>query len=481
MKNTVKKNNKKKFFNTERLIRLRLFASFVLIGLASVIRGGEWIVFFALIPLITYLPHIPSMSATRVRRDFYWGGFIIGGFAYFFLFQMAPQNWTVILTGWFAIASRAIAWMLVSFFCAISFWVVGILLLRIKNFNQQLIALPFLWVLGEILRTYLYAVMAYGPGGSLSPNYNWGSLAVSAAGTPLVYASRLVGFYGLTVIAVLVNIALFLLVCKRKFSIGFGMLFAVAIVTWLGWWQGNRPKTNTIDVSIVHLSETDSLDIWDGIDWPAEKTDLLVLPEYSEFFKNVDKEKIAARLSENGLGVTTREVGSSPNATNQITYFNNRSNILNTQDKTFLIPTGEYIPYSLQVAFWLLAQKKVLQDFTYSQQITSGDHPEKTYISSGFTIGALACSGVTALNEYHRLTRQGADILVNTASLSFLKDNSFYNVYAQNMARYQAVSNNRPFVQASRSGESYIFDNQANVIAKYHGNNTSIINAQLSY
>lgn len=125
--------------------------------------------------------------------------------------------------------------------------------------------------------------------------------------------------------------------------------------------------------------------------------------------------------------------------------------------------------------------KKVLQDFTYSQQVTPGEKFEKPYNNVRFSVGALACSGVTALNEYRRLTQQGADILVNSASLSFLTNKSSYHVYAYNMSRFQAVSNNRPFVQASRSGESYILDNQANVIAKYHGNNTSIINAQLSY
>lgn len=479
--------SKKKYLTREFLVRAlhspraRLYTSFFLVGLAAVIRGGEWIIFVALVPFLTYLPHLFEYPTKTVRRDFYWTSFIVCGFAYAFLFQMAPQNWTVALTGWFGFASRALAWIMVSFFCAISFWVVGLLLLKIKNFNRQLVALPFIWVLGEILRTYLFAVMSFGPGGSLSPNFNWGSIAVSAAGTPLVYASRYVGFFGLSALVVIVNIAIYLVVLRRKYLLGLSMLLAVSIVSYLGWAKGEVTTANTVSVSVVHLNERDDLELWDGIAWPKDKTDILALPEYSEFMSNPDKQQIAGRMSGRGIGVTTVSDGISPDATNQITYFNKRAGVLNKQDKTFLIPTGEFIPYSLQAGFWAMAQDRVMEDFRGSQQLKRGSTPEAPYDNGSILVGALACSGVNALSEYKRLTADGAEVLVNSASLSFLTSKSLYHVYAHNMARYQAISNNKPFVQASRSGESFIMDNQGRLIARYRGDETKLLEAELSY
>lgn len=461
--------------------RTRLYVSFFLVGLASVVRGGEWIIFVALVPFLTYLPHMFSYSNKVVRRDFYWASFIVCGFAYAFLFQMAPQNWTVALTGWFGFVSRALAWVLVSFFCAISFWVVGLLLLRIKDFNRQLVALPFIWILGEIIRTYLFAVMSYGPGGSLSPNFNWGSIAVSAAGTPLVYASRYVGFFGLSALVVVINIAIYLVVSRRKYLLGLCLLLAIGIISYTGWVKGGTQSGSMVSVSLVHLSERDDLELWDDIPWPKDGTDILVLPEYSEFLSNPDKQKIASKISEQGIGITTVSDGISPDATNQITYFNNRANVLNKQDKTFLIPTGEFIPYSLQAGFWAMAQDRVMEDFRGSQQLKRGSTPEVPYDKGSILVGALACSGVNALSEYSRLTKDGAEVLVNSASLSFLTSKSLYHVYAHNMARYQAVSNNRPFIQASRSGESYIIDNQGRFITSYRGDETKLLQANIEY
>jgi apolipoprotein N-acyltransferase len=462
-------------------IRARLYITFLMIGVASVARGFEWIIFIALIPMISYMPHIKNYSRKTVRRDFYWSSFLLCGFAYFFLFQMAPQNWTVVLTGWFAVVSRVVAWALVSFFCALSFLIVGIILLKIKRFKYQLIALPFLWVFGEILRTYLYAVMAYGPGGSLSPNFNWGSIAVSASGTPLVFASRWVGFYGLTFLVVVVNIAVFVFIFKKRYLEAVVVVAAIVLLTYTGWKQGINSETREIDVAILHLNEKDNVAIWDGVDKPKQGTDLLVLPEYSEFFDNKDAIQITSRLSENGLGVTSEPIGRSPEGTNQIVYFDNMAAKVSKQDKTFLIPTGEYMPYSLQAAFYAIAKEQALNDFKYSQQITRGKSPEQPYNNGKFSIGALACSGVNALSEYRKLKNDGADILVNSASLSFLSNKSLYHVYAYNMARFQAVSNNRPFVQASRSGESYILNNQGREIVRHDSNQTKLLQSTLKY
>jgi apolipoprotein N-acyltransferase len=315
----------------------------------------------------------------------------------------------------------------------------------------------------ELARSYLFAIMAYGPHGKLSPNFNWGSISVPASGTPLVFATRMVGFFGLTFLVLVINICIYSLVTRYYRGRSIAALCIVFCLTYISWSAGVHVKTPELTVVAVGVGPTQGLKDWDQASWPAQGTDLLVLPEYSEILKNPQYKEIMNRLSDTGLAVTTIRDKGSPEGTNRLIYINKKGDIVNYQDKTFLIPTGEYLPYSLQASFKLIGKQKSIQDFKYTQQQTNGKIDEYPFSGGSFRVGALACSGVSALNEYKRLSSEDADILVNSASLSFLAPHSHYHVYARNMARYHAVSNNKPFVQASRSGETYRISNQGEI------------------
>lgn len=436
---------------------------------------GDWLIYIALVPLIAYLPSINKTPSKRVIRDYYFAGFILCGFANIFLFQLAPENWTIQLNGWFGYASRFISWILICSICAVSYGLLGYILTKIKYDSLKLLFLPFLFATTELIRSYLFAIMAYGPHGSLSPNFNWGSIAVPASGTPLVYSSRILGFFGLTFLVVVINICIYLLFIKRRVLAPTLVLGGIISLTLIGWSLGEQKTNKVLQVAIIHMNEQNDLSMGSLALWPPEGTDLLVLPEYSAVLKYKDYKQMLHRLSKNGVAITTIDTGRSPNATNRIIYLNRDGDIIKSQDKTFLIPTGEYIPYSLQLGFRAIGKSTALVDFRYSQQLKPGNEPESLYMTEdGVKIGALACSGVSALNEYSRLSNAGADILTNSASLAFLQPTSLYHVYARNMARYQAVSNNKPFVQASRSGQSYILDNQGRTLIENSNQNDQL-------
>lgn len=462
--------------------RLYMYVSFFLLGIAMVWDNSVWLIFIALLPLIAYLPHINKSSSRQVFKDFYFAGFILCGFANLFLFQVAPENWTIQLNGWFGIVSRFMSWVFICSLCAVSYGLLGFVLKKTRNNLVKLLLLPFLFPIAELIRSYLFALMAYGPHGSLSPNFNWGSISVPASGTPLVYTSRMFGFFGLSFFVVLINISLYLLLFKRRVLVPILTLGIVLSFTLIGWSLGEQTTSKTIRVAAVHMNEESDMTSVDRINWPPEGTDILVLPEYSAILKYKNYKQMLKQLTKNGVAITTIDTGRSPRATNRIVYLNRNGEIINSQDKTFLIPTGEYVPYSLQLGFRAIGKSSALVDFRYSQQLVPGTEPEKPFeTNGGISIGALACSGVSALNEYTGMTNSGAEILTNSASLAFLQPNSLYHTYARNMARFQTVSNNRPFVQASRSGQSYILDNQGRSLAESSGQNDQIISGLLQY
>ncbi|MEI6481279.1 MAG: nitrilase-related carbon-nitrogen hydrolase [Candidatus Saccharibacteria bacterium] len=447
----------------EIYLRSPLYVSSVLIGFTFIVRHTEPFIFVALLPLVHYVIQLSKIPRRSIVLDFYVAGFILCGFGNLFLFDLDPQNWSVKLSASFALFATFLAWMLICSFCALSFLAFGAFLAKLPKTSQAILSLPFAFAVAELIRSYLFAIMAYGPHGKLSPNFNWGSLAVPASGTPLVYASRLVGFFGLTALVVAINICIYALLTRKRAWASAILLILIATLTYGGWREGLRTDNKHLSVSFVPLKADESLATWDSSSWPKQGTDLLVLPEYSEFLNNPNYKTILKRLSKNGLAVTTIRAGKSPLGTNRLIYINRDGVIVNSQDKTFLIPTGETLPYSLQASFLLLGQRETLEEFRYIQQITNGKIDEYSFSYGGHSYGALACSGISALGEYNRLSDHGADILINSASLAFLKPHSRYHVYARNMARFHAVSNNKPLVQASRSGESYTITSQGDI------------------
>lgn len=461
-------------------IRWHLYVSFLLIGVSMVWNHGGWLIFFALIPLVTYVAHMNELSSRKVVKDFYFGGFILIGFANLFLYEVAPENWTIQLRGWFGMASRFMSWFLICAFTSLAYAGLGFVLKKIKGYRTRLLLLPFLFAFAELVRSYLYAIMAYGPNGNLSPNFNWGSIAVPASGTPIVYNSRWLGFFGISVIVVAVNICLYLILFKRKLLMPIILLCLIAASTLLTWSLGADLRGRQIKVASIHLNEKSDMTFIDSKLWPPQGTDLLILPEYSAILTYKDYKQMLSRLSEDGVAITSIDNGRSPEGTNRIIVLNRNGKVIKSEDKTFLIPTGEYIPYSLQLGFRLIGKSQAITDFTYSQQLTKGSQPETPIVaSSGLSVGALACSGVGALKGYSRLADEGADVFTNSASLAFLLPDSIYHTYARNMARFQAVSNNKGFIQASRSGQSYIIDNQGNFLRKSSGQDDQLLVARL--
>lgn len=465
---------------TRILLRARIYLSLLVIGVASVFHQAEWLIFVGLVPLLYSVRDIRNMTKRNVQIDMYLGSVLAFSLSSLFLLQMAPKNWSVVLQGRFALVSRIIAWLLIVGVCSLAFWIAGALLWRIEDSKKRLLAFPVIWLFAEVLRAFLYSVVAYGPGGHLGLNYNFGALAVMAAGTPLVYLSRFIGFYGLTLGVTLINIAIYAVFHRRQ-KLSFMILAGIVLLTYVGWRMGEQKQGKTINVALVHLNERDSLDIWDGLPWPTQGADLMVLPEYSEVYQNADFTKIAARLSQTGIGVSSQKISFSPDATNQLQYFDYRGNIVSKQDKSFLIATGEYVPYSLQAAFWAMGEDDVMREFNLSQKLDAGHIEEHPYRGASLQVGALACSGVTSLTEYRDMTQKGADVLVNSASLAFLQNKSMYHTYARNMARFHAVSNNRPFVQASRSGQSFILDAQGKTLIEYTKDESSLMEYRLTF
>lgn len=463
------------------LKRVGLYGSFLLIGVSSLVHWLEWLPILCLVPIFIYVEDMDRRSKREIARDFYTGGILVNGFAFLFLLQIKANNWAISLPNWVAIIGSVVAFSIVVAVCSLPLILIGLALQRIRKIPYRLLLVLVLLPIYEIVRSYGVAILSYGPGNSISPNFNFGSLGSIVAGTPLVYAARITGLFGLSCLVLIANLAVFYFFYKRKRLVGAALAVSIIALTTTGWLIGRTESKQSMKVAVVHVHEEALLDTWK--DWHnlPNNLDLLVLPEYSDILKHPDIAKIAGKLNKNGLGITSTIYQENGRTYNQLQYFDSHGKVVNKQNKTFIIPTGESMPYILRGVFYAIGQKELVKQFSVNQQITPGDKPELPFIYGDKAFGGLICSGAVALNEYPRLAKAHADVLINAASLSFLTRTSVYHTHARNMARYHAVVTRKPFIQASRSGQSFIMTSQGQRTQTYGSPDTTIISGSVNY
>lgn len=454
---------KASFLKHRTLIQFAL--SLIFVALVFLTTSMSWLVFFVFVPLLYVINRIEEYSQSQTVKAFYIYGLLYSCIAMFWVVQTTPTSWTDIEPTT-AVIGKIFILVISCITLALGFLTMGYFISRLRaSKSLLLLTLPLLWVLNELVRALAFSVLNYGPGGTIGFHHNFGSLGLAIANTPLVYLSRFIGLYGLTAVAIAVNISLYLLLSKQY-------KYAVYIITPIIFlnliaFMMYLPGAETRNVAVVHLSEDDSLDTWDAM-YPTQNPDLVVMPEYSLFFENERHQKIAEEYFPGDAVVTTVSQNSNP-SDNTITYYTSELGIFNQQNKAFLAPVGESMPYVVSGIFRLLNMGRVIDTFNETQQVRKGETKEYMVSVNGIDLGSLACSGILHLTEYGRLSRQGADILTNSASLSLLQDPSFYNVHERYLARFHAVSNARPFLLSSRSGSSYIIDSNGTIVIQKTG------------
>ena len=448
--------------------------SLVLLAIPMLLRQAAWLSLIALIPFVYYSQNCVKVTAKDVERAIFYPGILFGLISFTWILQTSPSSWTA-LEGSLALISKLVVWAVTALLVSGGYWLLGKYVAKFRNRPELL-----LWSLpvSELLRVYSFSVVYYGPGGSLSPNWNVSLAGLPLMATPFSYISRFVGLYGMSMVAVSINTALYLILTKKRRRLALAILGGVVALSVIGsiLYQPNGQK---LSVAAVHLGSRESLENWPRRAVPARDTDLLVLPEYSLIFQS----KQAQEVARNDLGkqtvlitsVATKDIPSR----NVLTLYQPQRGIFNQQSKTFLIAGGEYMPYIVTGIYKVIKQDYLIQAFNVSQQVRRGEHNEVPVDTGKFKVGSLVCSGVVALSEYRRLTSEGSEILTNPASLSLIANASLYHQQESYLTKFHAVSNARPFVQASRSGESYILNSNGYPLAKTKGN-TGLIAAEVS-
>lgn len=335
-----------------------------------------------------------------------------------------------------------------------------------------------IFALMEFFIAWGTAIIWIGPHASIDSILPLSSLSLLAINSPLGFASRIVGFYGL---AAFIWLTIFLLTNSKRRKLIIIPIACLSFLSLLGWSIYKEPNGHETTTKIVTESLSERVPAIN-----ATNTKLVVFPEYG--LDKVNNENISERIfsfnEDNGyfLGseqiIPTEEVGHY----NTLLFGTANYGITHKQDKYRLIPGGEDLPYALRVGLRATNQVDTLQYFTYAKGVIKGPEPLKTYsLNDGTIVGAAVCSSIIAPQDYRNFALQGSSLFTNSASLTIFKGSRIFSWQQKSLAKFMAIANSRYFLQSANSARAYALDNNGNTIAEATGHQVLDVTVQNNY
>lgn len=334
------------------------------------------------------------------------------------------------------------------------------------SYVTVLIILLPLFAFADFLVAWVPAILWIGPEGRLDSILPLSTTGLIAVNLPFVYASRIIGFFGLSGF---IWLLVFLLWNKklRKYFVFTAIFFvSLSIIGWAIW---RVPEGSVINAATVSETLNERVPAINN-----NNVQLVVFPEYG--LDKIDNNNLSERITidkENKtffLGSLQLFPQNKVGHLNRLIYGNTEDGITFKQDKYRLIPGGEDLPYLLRIGLRATNQKSTLDYFSYAKGTLKGtDQLKPLRISNDTIVGAAVCSSIISPEDYRYFAQNGATIFTNSASLTIFKGSPLFAWQQKSFAKFMAVSNSRYFLQSANSARAYVLDNNGKTLAEATG------------
>lgn len=476
---------------------LIILISGAILSLAFIKYQLGWIMLFGAVPFFWHISNLEKRKLTNKQ-------FIMRVWGVGVVFFAITVSWIYTIRATDLIADPWLRWLFLFLTLAIIVLIYssGFLLfaylfrkLRLSlDKPSSFLIIPAIWIVGEYLRSIIFSIVWIGDGASIGDYWNFGNFGFGASVTPMVYAGRLIGVYGLSFLVVLLNLAIFQLIFGKRKKQAIAVLVIVALIPSLGFMLYKTPASSKYSKVGLSFIESDYT-INGKYETPLKESilnkgsgnpSLLIMPEYSGFLEEdyaqpEDKEisKLIFQNNPNGKVISSQSVYRSEGRSNAVVLLDKDGNIIESQDKQFLIPGGEYVPYFYQGILVASGNSGFVVAHQKDKTLLKGADKAKPIEIDGIKYGVLACSGAIAPNYYRQVTKDGAEILINVASIASMGLDGFYFEQSKQMVRFQAVANSRVFLQSARGGQSYIIDRNGKFVLESQGKKTQYYSSEL--
>lgn len=334
-----------------------------------------------------------------------------------------------------------------------------------------------IFALADFLACWLTTIIWLGPQGSADNVLPMGSLALPMVNTPLKFAARFLGFYG---IAAVLWFFIYLVARKDTRKLAWIPVALVSVLSIVGWALYRVPNGRQIPVKLVSERLTGRVATIDG-----QGSELVVFPEYG--LEKIDNKNLKERIKRTGAGeAKTYFLGSEQiyrpkviGHINNMMFGNSTDGITDKEYKYRLIPGGEDLPYVVRLLLRATGQKGTLDYFSYAKSVIKGQYQLQPFVVNGdVRVAAAVCSSIIAPQDYRDFARSGATLFTNSASLSIFKNSPLFAWQQKSLARFMAVANARPFLQSANAASAYALDMNGKQVAEKKGYGTVDVLAQ---
>lgn len=460
-----------------------------------------WLIFAALLPLFLFLDYSSSKQA-------FWGawlaGFIFIGWSIQWFFAVLPLTWLGIQNQSAGFALTGLVWLLSAMVLSVFVGIFGWFWHKIPT-GWSIIIIPSLWIVLEYARAWFFGIFWMGPESLLGPHWTFGSLGYAFANFPvLLQSSKLFGLYGAGFMIFSANVYLYK-ISRLRFvlkELTAGAILLAAVLLYGARYQESsaeepqrQKKVALIQTDFPRHFTMSVEQFFNEIIQPEialleeaarRDPDLVVLPEGSGLSLRFEdktplilssifgqeKRRTIIDSSKLNLGQPSQE---------RIFYYDTVRGLVAIQDKELLIPVGEFLPYLVRIPASAV-NLTWLREFDGIRGTLRG---EKTPVSGldprGLDEGTLLCSAILSPSLWRELSSDPAKVLINSASQSIFRGNSYFYGQAEAQVRFFAAANDRWFLQAANGGFSYVIDNRGEIRAKTPQLGNTILSGAVEY
>lgn len=465
----------------------------VLLALGYMVPALWIVALFAFVPLFFALANTSSPRAAFVYA--FLSHSILLGSALSFFFSAHPLTWAGVESSAASFMVVALIWLLALLAFSLPTGVWGIVVSRIPKHTPLFFSLfaSTLWVTAEIAGSLLFALIFAGSDVPLTAGWTFGYIGYALAEfPPLLALSSVGGVYLLSFFVVLTNCALFFFLrCKsseRKLYVYAVLLLITA--SSLSFFVGNKVPSDSESVTVANTYTTFEPSVFDTEEEIQQKwrefdilmrdiresdvdPDIVLLPEtvnYMAPLSEVQRSIIFDSFREGSTVVINSEHIQRDSGINRSTlaFYDTSGETPKRNVKQFIVPGGEYLPYIIRVLGNAFLEDGWSDRFESERALVPGASIEIGEVN-GVSFSALACSETISPFLYQDAARNGAEVLLNSASYAVFGTSRPLIRQITKFSKVRAAESNRYLVQASNAAPSYTITNRGRLLSRLSG------------
>jgi len=398
------------------------------------------------------------------------------------------MDWSNIDLGYFELPLIFIWWVTGSLWLGFG----GVFFVAACRFLQQYssrivtyVAIPFIWIVGEMFGSLVFSVMTFGPGGSITTALSFGYLGyLLAEHNVLIQVAQVTGVYSLGVL--FVSLATMIYVCVinptyKKYGL---VLFAFVMMTSFFPLPEENSDGDSYTVAVIDthfdLSDLRTQVGRDEIKVQLEtavqaalqlKPDYILLPEDAQYFNqqntpNLEASQFSFRTQHSDvIIVDSGRADDSDRAVVQSFVYNGKEGVVDQSHKRYLVPQGEFMPSLYVAGLKLFGRDEVIDQFAQTVAFTVGSNPsQKNHAAT--SPGVLFCFESVSPWGVRTILSERGEVPFIAHPVSHAWFNQPYTLWSQltNMLRVQAIWNQEYIITAGNKFKGYAITPKGNII-----------------